>query len=250
MKKFFAVIATLLLSVSCNLVQKSNEIWYSTLDNGTVELHDPSACGAEVVLNTNKKGWGVVKFDAPIVTVGADLMRENGQLCAVSLPSDVTSIDQEAFADCTSLKSVTMFDKVTYIGHAAFKGCSTLADITLSKSLATVWTEAFSGCGFIGITLPHSVTEIGAGAFRGCNNLISATLSGSVAVVGEQAFAECPKLEYVYCKSLIPPVLEEGVFQGASAKMKIYVPNESLDLYKWASSWRGYKHRIIGFDFK
>ena len=250
MKRFLFTLFVALSAISCNLVQKSNEIWYTTLNGSTITLTDPVLCGANLLSNTNKKGWGVLKFDAPVTNISTSLAAENTNLSSLSLPSGVVAVDSLAFTQCTALKSVAMFDKVVNIGYRAFYGCSALADITFSRNLYSISDEAFMGCGFIGITLPQSLTEIGQGAFSNSANLISATLSGNVTSIGNNAFAECQNLAYFYCKSIVPPTLGSKAFRSTSAALKIYVPNESLDLYKWSPSWREHKHRLVGFDFK
>lgn len=250
MKHFWAAIFASMLLCACNLVQRNNEVWYTTLDGSVVSVTDPDLCDAGEIVNTNTKGWGVLKFSAPVDFIGAELLKDNAKLSSVSLPVDVAVIDNFAFTNCPALKSVAMFDKVESIGTGAFMGCTSLTDITFSRSLATICAEAFKGCGFIGVTLPQSLVELSEGAFSDSPNLKSATISGAVKSIGDRAFAQSPNLAYFYCKALVPPTLGKGVFENASYSLKIYVPNESLELYKWAPTWREHKHRLVGFDFK
>ena len=74
-------------------------------------------------------------------------------LTSVTIPNSVTSINNYAFWDCSSLQSVTIPNSVTSIGSSAFKGCSSLQSVTI----------------------PNSVTSIGKGAFVECYNLKKVT---------------------------------------------------------------------------
>ena len=65
----------------------------------------------------------------------------------------MTSIEEEAFYGCESIKSITTPSKVKSIGEKAFFGCSNL----------------------VSVTIPNSVTSIGEGAFDWCTNLEKVT---------------------------------------------------------------------------
>ena len=58
-------------------------------------------------------------------------------------------ICDEAFRDCSSLRSLVILDSVTSIGDYAFRGCTSLHNLVI----------------------PVGVTSIGDGAFRDCRSL-------------------------------------------------------------------------------
>ena len=94
----------------------------------------------------------------------------------------VTSIDDYAFYNCSSLTSVTISTSVTSIGDYAFSGCSSLSSITI----------------------PDGVTSIGAYAFYNCSSLESITISAGVTSIGNYAFKNCSKL-IIYCEAANQP---------------------------------------------
>ena len=56
---------------------------------------------------------------------------------------NVTTIEDNAFADCTDLTSITIPSGVTTIGDGAFSGCSSLASITIPPSVTSIGNSAF-----------------------------------------------------------------------------------------------------------
>lgn len=87
-------------------------------------------------------------------------------LTAVSIPSSVTSIGNNAFGDCEYLTTVSIPNSVTRIEVHAFQGCKSLTSITLPNSVETIGEGAFYNCtGMTSFTIPNSVTSIDAEAF-------------------------------------------------------------------------------------
>ena len=90
----------------------------------------------------------------------------------LTLPKDITSIEQSAFFGCTGLMSITIPSYVTSISKYAFDGCSSLTSIELPNSLTTIEESAFYGCtSLTSVTLTSNLTSIGSYAFIGCSQL-------------------------------------------------------------------------------
>jgi hypothetical protein len=64
----------------------------------------------------------------------------------VTIPNNVTSIGQQAFANCNSLTNVTIPNGVTSIGFWAFIGCENLVTVTLSDTVTSIADGAFAAC--------------------------------------------------------------------------------------------------------
>ena len=57
-------------------------------------------------------------------------------------------------------------------------------------------------------------------------------------------------LKNIYCKPLIPPVLENtSVFDNNNEGRLIHVPTASVDIYKSATNWSTYGDYIVGHEF-
>ena len=96
------------------------------------------------------------------------------------IPDGVTSINDAAFVNCTSLTSVTIPDGVTNIGYEVFAGCTSLANMVLPNGVTRIGAEAFDWCTSMkSITIPDSVTSIGYDAFSNCKYLTNVYFTGT-----------------------------------------------------------------------
>ena len=121
------------------------------------------------------------------------------RLTGITLPDSVTSIGENAFVNCTGLTNVTLSNRVTAIGRMAFSGCTGLTNVTLSDSLTSIANFSFSCCtGLTNITIPPSVISIGYEAFSGCTSLTDITIPNSVKSIDTYAFVNCTTLTKVY----------------------------------------------------
>ena len=81
----------------------------------------------------------------------------------------VTSIGDECFKKCKSLRAVTIPNSVNTIGNNAFELCEFLNTINLSKSIINIGNNAFYGCAsLVTINIPNSISYIGSRAFSWC----------------------------------------------------------------------------------
>ena len=109
--------------------------------------------------------------------------------------------------------------------------------------------NSFAPTGITEYTIPDSVTWIGEFAFNKCSNLTSVTIPDSVTWIGYGVFLGCSSLIDVYCMATTPPGLSSYAFYSNASGRKIYVPIESVSVYKSASGWKDYASSIVGYDF-
>ena len=120
--------------------------------------------------------------ELPVTAVG-DRAFKGSAITAMTLPSSITTIGTEAFADCSDLVSFTMSDGVTSAYNGWLKNCPKVASISGSNNLVyccennTLYynaKEQLIRCSTTinGIlTVPSTVTKIETGAFYGCDDL-------------------------------------------------------------------------------
>ena len=119
--------------------------------------------------------------------------------------------------------------------------------MTIGTSVTGIRRSAFYGCRSLkSVTIPDSVTSIGESAFGNCDSLTGVTIGTSVTLIEEQAFNRCKVLTSVTVEVTNPPKIKyKNIF---SVHDTLYVPMESVDLYKKAPHWNRFQH-IIGVEF-
>ncbi len=125
----------------------------------------------------------------------------------------VKKIDNQAFIGCSNLTSVTIGGNITSIQREAFADCSGLVGVYITDIAAwcaiDFWDESANPLSQAGnlyldnqlitnLVIPDGVTTIGNYAFVGCSGLTSVTISNSVATIRHYAFADCSGLTGVY----------------------------------------------------
>ena len=118
-------------------------------------------------------------------------------LKTIQIPDNVTCINTFTFCRCSSLKSVIIPNTVTQINSYAFKNCSKLESIVLPPSLTIINADIFNGCEQLKeIIIPTGVTQIKRGAFCLCQRLSRITIPNTVTQIEQQAFMGCYKKYY------------------------------------------------------
>ena len=208
--------------------------------------------GANIVSNTYQDGKGVIVFDDDVKQIGGLAFQKSSNLTSISIPESVTKIARGSFYDCTNLTSITIPNSVTDIEEWAFNKCTSLTNIFIPNSVVRIGDRAFFECtGLTSVEIPNSVTSIGDYAFYKCSGLISVTIGNSVTSIGDHAFTNCTSLTSIYCKSSNPPTLNSYiVFNGVPSDCNLYVPTESVDIYKKTERWKRYFYSTtVGYDF-
>lgn len=96
-----------------------------------------------------------------------------------SIPNGITTIAEQTFESCTSLKNFTFPDSITSIEHGAFAYCTELSKIVLPERLTTVGSGAFGATGLTNITIPKSLKNVGEAAFASMSAINTVTYTGT-----------------------------------------------------------------------
>ena len=146
-------------------------------------------------------------------------------ITSVVVESGVTTIGDEAFADCHSIVSVTLPKGVSSLGKESFYHCCALESIDLPGGLKSIGAFVFWDCqNLAAISMPDSLTTIGDGAFNFCYALESITIPSSVTSIGESAFHFCAALESIVIPSGVTAI-EKSTFQSCLNLKSITIPN-------------------------
>ena len=153
-------------------------------------------------------------------------------LQSINIPASVEEIEQSAFEDCRSIQTIT------FGGAPAGAPGRFNAPAASASQLRRIGNWAFYNAHELqNLEIPEGVTEIGDGAFYGCVYLENLTLPSSVQAIGDNAFALCSKLNRMDVDAIMPPSAETKTFYEVSRTAPVYVPDESVDLYKNDPIW-------------
>ena len=141
----------------------------------------------------------------------------NCALTEITIPASVTIIQEEAFKDCSALKTLKFeagtSEKELVLKEEAFFGCGNM-DLAnngvLPSRIISIANRTFQGCGITKLTLPQNdkltgvsrkldfngvqtdyMGALGYGVFFGCLKLTDLTIPANVTVINEVAFQDC-----------------------------------------------------------
>ncbi len=102
------------------------------------------------------------------------------QMEHLTLPADVTKIEESAFIDADQLKTVSLPAGLKEIGSGAFEDCDALEHMTLPDGLEELGAHAFVSCDMlVSVVIPQSVQTIGASIHHLGNQADNITIYGA-----------------------------------------------------------------------
>lgn len=150
--------------------------------------------------------YAIFEKDDTSIRVGKCYGLKN--LCAIVLPQNLKTIEEEAFSFCSSLKEIILPDGLETIGYEAFL-MSGLQSVTIPASVETIQESAFRLCGdLVSFTIeenkkPGFIISLGRRMLEECSKLRNLSLSNNV--------ADIPNGFCMKCESLTNVVLPESV---------------------------------------
>lgn len=200
-----------------------------------------------------------------------NLYIDNALVTEMIIPESVTSIKDYAFMGGTCISSFTIPNTVTNIGDLAFCNCSNFFSITIPTSVLSIGSGAFEntgwyndqpngilyldGCclGYKGsspsgkLIIAEGTRLIASQSFSFCNRLTSLLIPNTVNIIGDNAFEYCPNLTDVTILRTTPPSL--GTYGFHNTSCPIYVPYESIIVYKTANNWNEYENQLFPMSY-
>lgn len=239
----------------------------------------------KVISNEN----GIITFEKDLTEIPVCAFAFSPRIEEIELPDSITKIDIEAFCSTRKLKTVKLGNNIEELAYRAFHDCHALESIVLPESIRIIKEDAFDSCvNLKTINIPGNATNLGISIFsscfklenitigegikkipdymfRKCKSLSEITLPTTIEQIGMKVFSGCESLKTIYVKPLTPPsVPKEYIVSGGINKNQveswlalkdvddfiIYVPTQSLDLYKEAQGWNEYIDKIQPYEYE
>ena len=100
----------------------------------------------------------------------------------------MTSIGEDCFYYCTSLKSIVIPDGVAELNGAVFGYCLSLEEVKLPATIWKLGDHCFYSCAKLNkIDLPEGLTTLGDQCFYNCVSLLEMNLPQTITEIGDQA---------------------------------------------------------------
>ena len=195
-------------------------------------------------------------------------------LTSIVLPESIKTIGVSTFSGCSALVNLEVkWDNIERLCEGSVSGLRAISGELVLPKLTTLDKGAFRGCPNItSLTLP-AVTSIGQDALRQMTSLEKVVITGDVrsfptssygwdsgvmygctalkfadlpatVTSAPSVFIGCSGLETVIFRSVSPPTITSSTFSGCSTLANIYVPDESVEAYRAATTWVDYAGKI------
>ena len=220
-------------------------------------------CKLSEVGNHYKDIDGVITIPAEVygltvVKVASDAVKNRKKVKKYVLPNTIRELENSAFKECkadevelpiglktigeiafagSELKSIVIPEGVQSLGRGCFGNCRSLNKAVLPSTLEELPVDCFSGCWNLkDVTLVDGIKSIVGGALL-YTNIVDLYIPASIERIDNWSIrSTC--LMSVTCGSETPRELE-GV--PAYDYTTLYVPKNSIDLYKKANGWNYFK---------
>lgn len=159
----------------------------------------------------------------------------------IIIEDGVTNIGKNAFNNCIGIKSITIGNSVKSIEYRAFYNCLNLKEITIPKNVTEIGNSVFQYCeNLSSVTFESGVVKLGDDALRNCTNLKTIILPESIRDIGQYFVWWSKSLSTIVNYSLVPQIISFHTF-NQYYNYELYVPRDSIELYKSALFWKEFK---------
>lgn len=171
-----------------------------------------------------------------VTSVDEMAFANNTTLTKLTLPESITAFGKGAFTNCSALTDINIPSTIQDIPSACFAQCKKLAAFTMPEQVKTIGNLAFANCANANkIELNEGITTIGERAFLGCSSIKEITLPSTVCKIGGNAFYRASKLTKIHCKATTSPALSDSL--GDYIKATLFVPTGSKSAYEADKLW-------------
>ena len=188
----------------------------------TVEVARNANASGNIVIPTSVKYDGI---NYAVESIENSAFAYCSSLTSIEIPNSVESFGNNAFWGCSSLTFIEIPSGATSIEAGTFGRCSSLTSIEIPSSVTSIGSSAFRGCSSLtSINIPSGVTSIEEWTFSGCSGLTSIEIPSGVTSIGIDAFSNCSSLTSINIPSGITSI-ERYAFSGCSSLTSVSIPS-------------------------
>lgn len=218
-----------------------------TIGNGltSIGFYAFQGCYSLSVYITNLSMWCKIKReDESIFTY--KLFLNNKELTELTIPKDVTKIENYTFLNCPSIVKINIGEHVMSIGDEAFAKCAALKTIEIPNNVTYLGSHAFYKCDSLtSVSIGNGISSINSATFSSCSSLKKVIIGENITEIGDYAFKNSPIKEF-YCYPTTPPKLNKDIISYTFGST-LYIPANSEIKYL-RSDWREYFSTIKEMD--
>ena len=170
------------------------------------------------------------KIPSEVTTIATQAFANSTNLVYIHFPNGLVTIGDRAFVGCTNFKGYTSSNttinllSVTTIGQSAFNGCSSLTYVNTSDLVTSIGDAAFQNCSNLTyMYISRGLTQIKPSTFSECASLLSITIPDSVTIIDESAFRYCSLLNELRIGDWVSSI-GAYAFDGCSKLSELVLP--------------------------
>lgn len=260
------------LSIISHTFSSNNQLGIITTDSPIVKIGGP--------IFTTPQQITFIKLPNSVQEIGMDGL-SGLSIEDFEFPESLKTLRTEAMRQCSELKHIDLNDGLESIGAGAFEGCTNLKSVYIPKSVQIIGGYSFlqgtenldhwdgdcplidddrhalysnssygmiseepsmidivAGCNLTEYAIPTKALQIQNYALDGCKNLKKLIIHENIKSIGVGVL---DALETIECYAKNPPSFELEI---KNIKV-IKVPQQSIEQYRRAESWRQYLGKIV-----
>lgn len=164
-----------------------------------------------------------LRFFTSLTSIPENAFEGCQSLKSITIPEGVSRIGSGAFRNCLSLESISIPSSVTEIQSYALENCSSLEELALPEALENLGDYALSGLSSVkSIDLPENMS-VGQGVFKGWKSLISIEIPSNWTELTNEAFKDCSSISEIIVPDNIIR-LGDSCFCGCRSLTSISLP--------------------------
>lgn len=195
----------------------------------------------EKVVISDMEAWLIIDFsyeiDNPISYAHHIYSDENTLLTTLAIPSTITKLGRRCLSGWKDITSIVIPNNIISVGTGVFTSCTSLSSVIFSDNMTTIPSQMLLACAFSGVfDVPEGITSVEQQWIWDNKNITRLELPSTITSIGSLGIHYTTGNKTIVIKAVEPPIYTNSrSYIGNSTK--IYVPDESVEVYKTSQYW-------------